>query len=89
MIEGTVFNIIGFICLVVVFVTFEPLNKLRREFEDEIEDDVFFYFCYKLLTCAKCAGLWFGLFFFWNIYIAAIISISSELIYRRIINFNN
>lgn len=83
-------TIIGLICLTHLFVVAEPsiLIKRRLGFREEEYDKMSptKRFIHKLITCHLCSGFWIGLFT-GNLFLAAIISIGSELlckIMRRI-----
>lgn len=80
-------EILGLTCITILFVESEPLILLKRYigFREE-EYDTWSNkkrFIFRLITCCLCSGFWIGLITL-NIYYAAIISVLSELIYKKI-----
>ncbi len=83
-------TIIGLICLTHLFIVAEPSILIKRwlGFREEEYDKMTptKRFIHKLITCHLCSGFWIGLLT-GNLFIAAIVSIGSELlckIMRRI-----
>jgi hypothetical protein len=80
-------EILGLTCLTILFVASEPLIILKRYigFKEEEYDnwDNKKRFIFRLITCALCSGFWIGIISL-SIYKAAIISVLSELIYKKI-----
>jgi hypothetical protein len=54
---------------------FEPLQKLKQGVLDKLPE-----WLGKPFICAKCAGLWIGLFYFLDPVMAALTSLTSYLI---------
>lgn len=83
-----IFNIIWIACVSVLFVVAEPMIMAKRGlgFKEELigrgnplRDKIT-----KLLYCALCSGFWIGLAFTQDVRYAAIISILSEMIHKKI-----
>ena len=76
--NSTLYNIICSIAIGWLITHFHPLqvyvNKIRNS------PGIFWTTIHKLLTCHQCATLWFALFAYHNIYIAAIASLISNII---------
>ena len=80
-----ILEIIALACISVLFVVAEPLIRFKYFIYDKIfKKDYQNKWHWKLINCALCSGFWLGLIFTYNIYFAAIISILSELIYKKI-----
>lgn len=84
----TIYNIIWMSCLSVLFVVAEPIIMMKRNLGFREEDicgvqPVRDFFT-KLLYCAMCSGFWIGLILSFDPQKAVIVSILSELIYRKI-----
>lgn len=78
--------LISIACASVVLVTFQPiLQTVRYQLENKL-DKWYCYIPYKLITCAKCAGLWLGLIITMDLLSACVISILAELIFRKTFN---
>jgi hypothetical protein len=79
---------LGLICLTHLFVVAEPSILIKRllGFKEEEYDNMSLIkrFFYRMTTCHLCSGFWIGLFS-GNILIAAIISVSAEIL-NKIIN---
>lgn len=80
-------EILGLVCLSILFVVSEPLILLKRYigFKEE-EYDVWGKmkrFIFRLITCALCSGFWIGLITM-SLYKAAIISVLAEFIHKKI-----
>ena len=82
-------NLIGFICIAVLFNTAEPILLLKRRIGFKEEDYDTYSNNKKLihrgLYCCMCTGFWIGLILTGDIFIASIVSIGSELINKKII----
>ena len=79
-------TIIELTCLSYLFVVAEPLTLFKRLIGFK-EENYFEYgkvkkFFHRLLNCCMCSGFWIGLIATGNIGTAAIISITSEILYR-------
>jgi hypothetical protein len=83
-----ILTIIGISCVSVLFQASEPMILLKRYMGLKEEE----YMTYskwkktihKLLYCCLCSGFWIGLILTQNILAASIISITGELIYKKI-----
>jgi len=84
-----IINLLGLICLSVLFNTAEPILLLKRRIGFKEEDyDTYSNnkkFFHRGLYCTMCSGFWIGLILTGNIFTASIISIGSELINKKII----
>jgi hypothetical protein len=92
MIYKEIFEILSLSCITILFVMAEPMILLKRwfGFKEELYDDMnaFKRVIHKLITCCMCSGFWCGIFFTQSIYIAAIVSILAELIFRQLNQIN-
>ena len=84
-----ILEILGIICMGILFVDSEPLVKLKRLIGFK-EEQYFNWgepkkFIYRLLTCVMCSTFWIGLIITGNIYIAAITSVSADIINKIMI----
>ena len=81
--------ILGIACMSVLFVVAEPLIISKMMVFKMIygKKDYTNSFIWKLINCALCSSFWIGLAITQDIYQASIISILSELIYKKINEF--
>jgi len=81
-------ELIGLSCISVLFVVAEPMIMIKRYlgFKEEEYDNLSKNkrMLFRLLTCAMCISFWIGFIYTLSLYKASIISIISELIYRKI-----
>ena len=84
-----ILEILGIACMSVLFVVAEPMIISKMMVFKMIygKKDYTRSFVWKLITCCLCSGFWIGLVITHNIYTASIISIVSELIYKKINEF--
>lgn len=79
-----ILEILGIICLGILFVEAEPLIKIKRligfKEEEYYDQPEWWKFIYRLITCVACSTFWIGLIITGNFYIAAITSISGDII---------
>ncbi len=80
--------ILGIASMSVLFVVAEPMiiskhMVFKMIFKKNYESNFF----WKLINCCLCSGFWIGLVITQDIYQASIISILSELIYKKINEF--
>lgn len=79
--------ILGLICLSVIFQVAEPILLIKRLVFKEEEYDTYSStkrFLHRGLHCCLCSGWWIGFIFTLDPLMASIISIGSELIYKKI-----
>ena len=84
-----IIRILGISSMSVLFVVAEPSILIKRWIFHKIYgersyDSTFFW---KLITCCLSSGFYIGLLFTRDIYLASIISITGELICRKINEF--
>jgi len=81
--------ILGIASMSVLFVVAEPLIISKHMVFKMIwgKKDYTNSFIWKLINCCLCSGFYIGLIFTQDIYQASIISILSELIYKKINEF--
>jgi hypothetical protein len=83
-----VIEILGIIAINILLQVAEPIILIKRWIgfkEEEYEKYTpMWRFFHRLLYCCACLGFWVALLISWNIYIAAICSITSEWIYTKI-----
>lgn len=83
-----VLMILGIIAINILLQSAEPIIHLKRwiGFKEEEYDSYTkeWRFFHRLLYCCACLGFWIALAISCDIYIAAICSVASELIYKKI-----
>lgn len=79
-----VINFLGILCAVYLFTTgAQPIQDIKRYFKvsnDSAYLNKYQYFLLTLLNCSLCFGFYVGLFYYQSILLAAIVSVSSELL---------
>lgn len=84
-----IITILGIISINILLQVAEPIILLKRliGFKEEEYDryNQVWRFFHRLLYCCACLGFWCGLIISWNIYIAAICSIASEWLYKKLL----
>jgi len=76
-------TILGSAAITVLWIQSEPTNYLKHFIYKKVKDkDILWH--WRLINCALCSGFWIGLVITQNIFLAAIISISSELINKKL-----
>ena len=75
-------------CFTFLFTYASPVIQVKNWLENLLPKNLLFKAIFKLLKCALCFGFWFGLILFGNIFIASLISVLSELMYRFFRFFN-
>lgn len=87
-------NFLGLISLVYLFVESDISNSVKELFQisnDSSYINKYQWFILKLVNCCMCSGFWFGLIYYHDILLAALTSISAEILYLMIekIKYNN
>lgn len=84
---------IGLICFTWLFTTgAAPIQFIKNFFgvgDKSTPKDVTRLLLQKLLNCSLCMGFWFGLIFYQNLWMACIISLTSEATHKVITKLNN
>ena len=80
--------ILGIISINVLLQTAEPLIHLKRYlgFKEEEYDSYTkqWRFIHRLIYCCACLGFWVALLITFDIFTAAICSVASELVHKKI-----
>lgn len=77
--------ILGLACIVVLFINSEPTIRLREwVYKSIYKCKSYNVWHYRLVCCAMCTGFWFGLAMTLDPILAALVSITAELISRKI-----
>lgn len=83
-------TILGIIAINVLLQSAEPIIHLKRflGFKEEEYDSYTsqWRFIHRLLYCCACLGFWVGLIISFDIYTAAICSVASELVYKKLLD---
>lgn len=74
-----IIKIIGLASMSVLFVVSEPMILIKMWLFKGKEG-----LLWRMINCSKCCAFWIGLIFTRDIYLACIISILAELIYRKL-----
>ena len=84
-----IIKILGISSMSVLFVVAEPSILIKKWIFHKIYRGKSYdsTFIWKLITCCLCSSFWIGLIFTRDIYLASIISITGELICRKINEF--
>ena len=87
-------NFIGLVILTWLFVEgAAPIQWLKGVLKVNSAtktENIFLLIIMKLVNCAKCSGMWFGFFYYWNgslinsFIMGAIVALCSELFHRHI-----
>lgn len=79
--------LLGLICVSVLFQAAEPILLIKRLAFKEEEYDTYSKekrFIHRGLYCALCSGFWIGFIFTLDPIAASIVSIGSELLWKKI-----
>ena len=80
-----IIKLIGIASMGFLFVAAEPMIMIKTWFFSQIyKGDYTRLMIWRLLNCAKCSGFWIGLAITQDILSASIISVISEMIYRKL-----
>ena len=81
MIEVTIYHIMG-IAVGSIFITsfYTPIQGIKNRLLDKLPDNLFGRSCQTILSCAKCFGLVFSLFMFWDVIAAVLTSLLAYFI---------
>lgn len=78
-----------FIIAISILITsmIEPFEELKIKYKlrPEFHTNVFKHYGLKLITCAKCLSFWLSLVIYYDIYLAVIICVVTELISRNLL----
>jgi len=79
-------TIFGLASMTVLWVTSHPTNVLRNKIYKGVYKckDFTNLWHWRLINCCLCTGFWLGLIGTWDIYLAAIISVVAEFIYKKL-----
>ena len=78
-----IITILGLASITNLWIHSEPTNKFKNWLYKSIENKDSLWH-WRLISCALCTGFWLGLIVTWNLYLAAIVSVSAELICKNL-----
>jgi hypothetical protein len=81
-----IITILGLASMTVLWVNSHPTNVLRNKLYRKIYKckDFTNLWHWRLINCCLCTGFWVGLAGTWDIYLAGIISVVAEFIYKKL-----
>ena len=79
----TLITILGLASLTNLWIHSEPTNFFKEWLYKGVNNrDSLWH--WRLINCALCTGFWLGLLITWNILLAALVSVSAELICKKL-----